>query len=482
MRGGYLMRRSYDDHCLQKLISIIMGVIIQLKIDRIKIRLLGESIMKVEKDFSIKQLILEEGFVVILDTNILLNVYRYSPDFSEFALNCLTTIKDYIFLPSIVRLEYGKHCRGDYARMSNRIGNAKTNIQREIDSSRIKILNSLNNLRKLQFPDIDNLRDDFDKKINELTEIKEAFFDDRSVVDFASHAWESDLLMKLVEYIDSKNHVFKELTVQEIYEWDEQGEKRYRNNIPPGYMDSKNKNGVRQYSDFFIWKEILRFAQEYKRDIIFVTDDTKQDWWFSEGEQLVFRTELYNEFKKSGCRIVPLTSEKFYSEISSSYSIDKVDNVELALNMSDADYCTMVADSVFDSIIDDLYYRGIDYINEDSAHIGTEGIGEFEVVEYEFVKGKRVDRAGSAFTYQFEYNITAEGVSYDYWGRDDDTHEIIKSFGREHVFEGSILVNVERKADIFIDVEDTEFESATIVYGDLIEIDYTDLGASDIAF
>ena len=94
--------------------------------------------MNVEKEFTLKQLIENEGFVVILDTNILLNIYRYSPDYSEYALNCLTEIKDSIFLPSIVRMEYGKHCRGDYAKMNNRIRNAKANIQKEI----VRIVNN----------------------------------------------------------------------------------------------------------------------------------------------------------------------------------------------------------------------------------------------------------------------------------------------------------------------------------------------------
>ena len=435
--------------------------------------------MNVEKEFTLKQLIENEGFVVILDTNILLNIYRYSPDYSEYALNCLTEIKDSIFLPSIVRMEYGKHCRGDYAKMNNRIRNAKANIQKEIDSSRIKILNSLNNLRRLQFPDIDKLAKDFDKIIDDLVSTKDEFFDNRPVVDYVSHTWETDLLMNLVEYIDGKKHVFNELTAQEIYDWDEQGEKRYKNNIPPGYMDKKNKNGVRQYSDFFIWKEILRFVEEEQKDIVFVTDDTKQDWWTSKSNKLFFRNELTSEFMKTGHRIVPLTSDIFYKELSSAYHINRVDNIEIALNKSDKEYFELVSESVFDSIWDDLYYRAIDYINMDTAHIGTEGIEEFEIVEYEFIKGKRVERVGSTFIYKFEYNVELHGISYDYWGRDDDTKEVIKSFGRAHYFEGNIVVDVVREADIFIDIEDADFNTAKISEGDIIETDYEDIGYTD---
>ena len=45
---------------------------------------------------------IENGYRVVLDTNVLLNIYRYSPEFSEFALECLNAVKEYIILPATV--------------------------------------------------------------------------------------------------------------------------------------------------------------------------------------------------------------------------------------------------------------------------------------------------------------------------------------------------------------------------------------------
>ena len=433
-----------------------------------------EEMLKVEKDFSLKQLVEEEGFVFVLDTNILLNIYRYSQDFSDFALKCLNSIKEYIYLPSIVRLEYGKHCRGAYSRMSNRIDIAKTNIQKQIDIAQKSVLGSLKELKRLQYPEIDNLSENLEKKFAELKILKDDFFDNRPVVDYVSHAWSSDLLMNIVNFIEAQKHVFPELTLQEIYDWDEQGEKRYKDNVPPGFMDAKDKKGVRKYSDFFIWKEILRFAQNHNKDVIFVTDDIKQDWWVKNQDQFSFHQQLLTEFMRTGKRIIPLISEKFYKEISSSFNVERIDSVELALNMTDCDYCKSVSERVFDSICDDLYYNAMDYINEATAHIGSEGIEEFDIIDHEYLNAERVDRDGNSFTYQFVYQIALEGTSYDYWGRDEDTKEIITSLGRNHVFEGTITVSVEREADIFIDVESADFESATIVDSSLEETNYED--------
>ena len=44
---------------------------------------------------AIKELLQEKNYIVVLDANILLKIYRSSPDYAEFALECLGSIKDY---------------------------------------------------------------------------------------------------------------------------------------------------------------------------------------------------------------------------------------------------------------------------------------------------------------------------------------------------------------------------------------------------
>lgn len=57
-----------------------------------------------------------------------------------------------------------------------------------------------------------------------------------------------------------------------------EGAYRYKNEIPPGYKDAFTKSGIRQYGDLIIWKEIIRFARENDKDIIFISNDVKADW------------------------------------------------------------------------------------------------------------------------------------------------------------------------------------------------------------
>ena len=408
--------------------------------------------------------------VIVLDTNVLLNIYRYSPEFSEFALECLRAVSDNVVLPATVHLEYLRHYRAEFARMEKRFSSIGNETEKQIASAKTRILNSCANLERLQYPDIDGLMSSLGDKMDAVKDILDGYFEDHITLELTQHSWkETDYLYDLVSYIA----VMPALTQNEIYQWCEEGEKRCKTQTPPGFKDAKNKDGVRKYSDFIIWKEILRYAKGEGKDIVFVTDDVKADWWEADTH---FHHELLDEFSKTGRQIVPMTCMMFFSEVSTAFSVTQSDAVEIALRMTDKDYCVKIADNVFDDISSELIYEAMPtYIEGETAHIGDEGIDEFEITENEFVEARRVDRQNDTVTYEFTYKVTLEGTSYDYWGRDADTNKIILSDGRDHVFEGSIVVEVQRLAESFYDFEDDDsYETAVIIRGSLEETFYQD--------
>ncbi|TAH19113.1 MAG: hypothetical protein EAZ08_09565 [Cytophagales bacterium] len=71
----------------------------------------------------------------------------------------------------------------------------------------------------------------------------------------------------------------KPFTFSEILQIIEEGEIRYRNRIPPGYMDDDEKVGFQKYGDLIVWKEIIRNITFENQDIVLVTNDMKEDWW-----------------------------------------------------------------------------------------------------------------------------------------------------------------------------------------------------------
>jgi hypothetical protein len=81
--------------------------------------------------------------------------------------------------------------------------------------------------------------------------------------------------------------------LKELYK---EGDKRYETKIPPGFADSK-KAHPEKYGDFIIWKQILEFAKNEEKSVIFVTNDEKEDWWLiKHGEKLQPHPKLKKEF------------------------------------------------------------------------------------------------------------------------------------------------------------------------------------------
>lgn len=209
------------------------------------------------------------------------------------------------------------------------------------------------------------------------------------------------------------------------------------------------------------------------KNIIFVTDDTKSDWWVDNNNQLEFHPQLVKEFElETGKTILPFISTTFFNAVSDSYHIPQTDAVEIALRMTDTDYFTRVCDAVFENISDSLSFSGEEYIDP-SAHLGSNGIDELEITESEFISAEQVGREQDIITYLFTFRVEAEATSFDYWGRDDDTKEILLAPAGAHTFEGEISVKVTREADMYLDFEaDDGFESAVIYSGNLKETSY----------
>lgn len=425
---------------------------------------------------SIKELI-DNGYDVVIDTNVLLNVYRYSPEFSEFALNCLKAVGEHIILPATVRMEFAKHYRREFAEMERRFEKAIKETANQIERSKTKILSSCNTLEHLQFQDVDELRLELDKKLDDVKKELDKYYENHAAVNLIQHSWAgTDHLLGFVGTIDQDDSVMPAPTQEDIYRWCDEGEMRYKSEIPPGFKDAKNKDGVRKYSDLILWEETLRYAKNNLTNIIFVTDDVKADWWEYVGGTNQFHTKLMTEFSKTtGQTIFPLTSHDFYMDISDDYGIEKTDAVEIALRMTDEDYCLNISDNVFGEVEIELMYNAGNYINMESAHIGSEGIDEFDISNYAFVRAERISRDTSHVIYEFTFDVTVEGTSYDYLGRDDDTKEVIRSEGKSHVFEGQITIQVEREAEVFYDFEDdNSYENVSIVGGELEEISFHD--------
>ena len=89
-------------------------------------------------------------------------------------------------------------------------------------------------------------------------------------------------------------------------------------------MDKDQKKGTQIYGDLIIWKEILQYASNEKRDVVFICDDIKEDWYICDDKKECFtpRHELLKEFHDTTgqfCWIYPLRNfidklEKYHND------------------------------------------------------------------------------------------------------------------------------------------------------------------------
>lgn len=101
------------------------------------------------------------------------------------------------------------------------------------------------------------------------------------------------------------------LTKNQLEQIAADGPARYSRKTPPGWCD-KDK-GANPFGDLIIWHELIEKARSSGRDLIFVTDDEKEDWWhIVESKTLGPHPELRREF-------LELTGKQYYSYKTTSF-------------------------------------------------------------------------------------------------------------------------------------------------------------------
>ncbi|MCK5602900.1 DUF4935 domain-containing protein [Candidatus Pacearchaeota archaeon] len=102
-----------------------------------------------------------------------------------------------------------------------------------------------------------------------------------------------DLLPQLLELFDSK--ISQPLA--NIDKVKEEADKRSATNTPPGFRDKKKDGPDAGYGDYYIWLQMMDYAKNSKKSVVFVTDDVKDDWWNKiKGEKVGVLPILRKEF------------------------------------------------------------------------------------------------------------------------------------------------------------------------------------------
>lgn len=223
----------------------------------------------------------EKGLIVF-DTNVLLDLYRLPPDTVEYLFKIMEKIKNQLWLPYHVAFEFHNNFYNIIAKQAFEYKEAIVdidNLKKKFDSQNHPFLpKTLNKKADDLFKQLKSALRKKEKGINELLRNNE--YKDRIAAFFQ----------------DKIGECFSQEMLKNIYS---EGSERYNKRIPPGYKDKPEKKGNDVYGDLVIWKELLNKAKQSDKDIIFITRDSKEDWFLViNGATLGPRPELITEFKK----------------------------------------------------------------------------------------------------------------------------------------------------------------------------------------
>ncbi|EPG7067836.1 PIN-like domain-containing protein [Serratia marcescens] len=256
---------------------------------------------------------------IVLDTNVILSLYKLSEPTREYFISVLEKISNRLWLPFQVGNEF----------FANRLSVISEQVKsyNEFEKALQNIQNTLSNKRNHPF-----LQEETSKELTSSLHI--VYEDLKSSKEKYESLISSDIILeKILDLYDGK--VGNEYTEEELNEYIEIAKERYKKKIPPGYKDFKSKGGdkdegtlfgydkIRPYGDFILWKQTIDFAKN-NSDVIIVTDDTKEDWYQeAHGRTLGPRHELITEFKKeTGKNIHIYQSDVFISRIEKALGIN----------------------------------------------------------------------------------------------------------------------------------------------------------------
>jgi hypothetical protein len=246
---------------------------------------------------------------IVLDANVLLNLYRYPAAARDDLLALLKQFSDRLVIPYQAAIEYQRGRLGVIASQRSRFGDVRkilidTESKLEADLEKLQLRKRHSSIAPDQLlAEIHQTMEKFRSEL-EVHEKKQADVLDDDVI----RATLDELL---------KGKISPPPDQVEIDRICEEGNRRYKDLIPPGFEDEDKENqsepvfisnGLRierKFGDLLLWKQIISIASSRKlNSVIFVTDDKKPDWWrvvHSNGKKIIGpRPELTEEIRRDG--------------------------------------------------------------------------------------------------------------------------------------------------------------------------------------
>ena len=211
--------------------------------------------------------------LVVLDTNALLNLYRYHAKTREDLIGILTHIKNRLWVPHQAMNEF-------WQGRSSVIGSHSREIEGIIDglfksrSDLEKGIRTWANRVGLPQEEASEIVRTIESAVGDVTsKIREMSADD--AFEHAEDTAKDPVITALSSILEG--NVGDPLAADELRKVKKEAVQRITDKRPPGWKDANKRDNPD--GDYIIWFQTLQEAKLRGEDVLFVTGDVKDDWW-----------------------------------------------------------------------------------------------------------------------------------------------------------------------------------------------------------
>ncbi|NNU78124.1 PIN-like domain-containing protein [Clostridium estertheticum] len=388
--------------------------------------------------------------VIVMDTNVLLGLYSFTPETIEDIIGSFENNLNLFWLPKQVYLEYIRHYEEIRKREANRFQNLKEEICKALSDTIGVVSKNYSAYNKYKLPEVDDSRNKLVENINSAMKTAKQDLEKLQVVHskhISCISEQNDIIYKFVTNMQgvSCTDGFSMLELIDIYE---EGEKRYKYKMPPGFTDINKPDKGEEYSDFvmrkygdlIIWKEILRKIKDKDMNLIFIENEVKEDWWnYSKSRPkripLILEEEFYKEAGNNS-DFYMVTVDELISHFGNHLNIQPNSILEINKRMGfirkmeaylTSNQCNIVEHYINNNAMEEI----IENINDSLIDMAFEG-GQIENVEDSKIVG-----------------INVRECSFDY---DQNECQIIVSTKINVECSANVSMNIGKKANLPTDI------------------------------
>ncbi len=312
--------------------------------------------------------------LIVLDTNVLLDLYRYTAGARAQVLTALRLVQPRLWMPYQVGQEFVRNRRGVVVERTEKLQKAKAQLDRPFREAWKSVQQALDEVkglldrfaadeagqaeldgivteeafRQLMEPwrnklseHIDKLKNAQDVRLNDIVAGSDPVLPEVA-------ALYEDRFATAPDPAEVRKHIEHALSY------------RYPNKIPPGYLDAAKPIPIQAAGDYLIWEEIINHVQTVSAPsrVLLVSRDTKADWYEparSASEQPRPWPSLIDEFRaRAAAELLIVKSRTFFegvrefldAEITASTVEEIARTAESRDTVNDLDYVVTADDAL----------------------------------------------------------------------------------------------------------------------------------------